>query len=147
MQKLNAIVHQDAQLQEFHRHWREKSTLQQLWLSSAPIDLASKSLAIQLQDGILTIATPHAMVASKIKMLHDTLLKALTNASHNNHRFSRCKVTAIKVKVQVHSGPPPSARRIIPIGASSAQHLRQFADAMAGTPLGEAIKKLASNQT
>lgn len=147
MLKLNAIVSKDTRLRALSEQLQHQSQLQQLWQSAAPKEIALNSVANDLKNGVLHITTTQAIVASKIKMMHASLLKALENSRNTYQHFNQHKVTAIKVKVQVKSTPRPLPSRLIPISASSAQHIRTFADKLAGTPLGDALKKLSANKT
>lgn len=147
MLKLTTLFGQHAQLSALTEQLHAKTRIHQFWQSAAPAELANLSTAYSLEDTVLYVAAHQTLVASKIKMLQASLLKALENSQRNNPQFSQCKVTAIKVKVQVKSSPRPRAKRVIPISASSAQHLHAFAEQMAGSPLGDALKKLASKKT
>lgn len=146
MLNLKTIVNKDARLRALSKQLHEHSQLQEFWQSATPTDIAHKSAANDLKNEVLYISTSQPLVASKIKMLHASLLKALENSRYNNQHFNQYKVTAIKVKVQVKSTPEPLPSRLIPISPASAQHLRSFADKLAGTPLGEALKKLSSKR-
>lgn len=147
MLKLNAIVSKDTRLSAYAKQVRNQSLLQQFWQSAAPKDIALNSTANDLKNETLHITTPQAIVASKIKVLHASLLKALENSRNTHQHFNLYKVTAIKVKVQVKSTPKPLPSRLIPISATSAQHIRALADKLAGTPLGDALKKLSAHKT
>ncbi|MDO8960629.1 MAG: DciA family protein [Methylophilus sp.] len=146
MHQFNALFGQHDQLHQLAQHARANALINELWQSSAP-DLASCSSALHLKDGVLTVSVINASVATKIKLTQASLLKALENSQKKIAEFKLCKVTLIKVKVQVKSTPKTRPKRPIKLSSSGAQQLNQYADSIAGTPLGDILKKLASKST
>lgn len=147
MHKLNAIFGQHNQLNQLTQQAREKALINAFWQTAVPDFIANLSTANLLNDGVLTVFAVNASVASKIKLMQASLLKALENSQKTLDQFKHCKVTVIKVKVQVKSTPKPRAKRAIKLSSSGAQHLNQYADAIAGTPLGDILKKLAAKSS
>lgn len=144
MHKLNAIFGQHNQLNQLTQQAREKALINAFWQTAVPDFLASYTSANALNDGVLTVLATNASAASKIKLMQASLLKALENSQKTFDQFKLCKVTVIKVKVQVKSTPAPLAKRVIKLSSSGAQHLNRYANAIAGTPLGDILKKLAA---
>lgn len=147
MHKLNAIFGQHNQLNQLTQQAREKALINAFWQTAVPDFLASYTNANVLNDGVLTVFATNASVASKIKLMQASLLKALENSQKTFDQFKHCKVTVIKVKVQVKSTPAPRTKRVIKLSLSGAQHLNRYASAIEGTPLGDILKKLASKST
>lgn len=144
MHKLNALFGQHDQLNQLARLAEANALINAFWRSAAPDYLANVTTANNIQDGVLTVFASNASVASKIKLTQASLLKALENSQKTINEFKLCKVTAIKVKVQVKSTPRPRAKRSIKLSLSGAQHLSRYADSIVGTPLGDILKKLAA---
>lgn len=147
MHKLNAIFGQHNQLNQLAQQAEEKALIHAFWQTAAPDFLARHTNASILKDGVLTVFVNNASVASKIKLMQASLLKALENSQKTFDQFKLCKVTVIKVKVQVKSTPAPRTKRVIKLSSSGAQHLNRYANAIAGTPLGDILKKLAAKST
>lgn len=147
MHKLNAVFGQNNQLSQLTQLAREKAVINAFWQTAVPDFLASYTSANILNDGVLTVFATNASVASKIKLMQASLLKALENSQKTFDQFKHCKVTVIKVKVQVKSTPAPRAKRVIKLSSSGAQHLNRYASAIEGTPLGDILKKLAAKST
>jgi hypothetical protein len=144
MHQFNALFGQHDQLNQLAQHARANALIQEFWQTSVPDYLASSSYATQLKDSVLTVFAHNASVASKIKLTNASLLKALENSQKTFAHFKLCKVTLIKVKVQVKSTPKPRPKRPIKLSASGAQQLNQYADSIAGTQLGDILKRLAT---
>lgn len=147
MHKLNAIFGQHNQLNQLTQQAGEKALINAFWLTAVPDFLANHSTANILNDGVLTVFVTNASVASKIKLMQASLLKALENSQKTLGQFKHCKVTVIKVKVQVKSTPKPRTKRAIKLSSSGAQHLNRYANTIAGTPLGDILKKLAAKSS
>jgi len=144
MHKLNALLGQHDQLNQLARLAQANALINAFWQTSAPDYLASASTASHIEDGVLIVFASNASVASKIKLTQASLLKALENSQKTIDDFKHCKVTAIKVKVQVKSTPKARAKRVIQLSLSGAQHINRYADSISGTPLGDILKKLAA---
>ncbi|OYY50341.1 MAG: hypothetical protein B7X95_01100 [Methylophilaceae bacterium 17-44-8] len=144
MHKFNALLGQHDQLNQLSQHALANALVNAFWHASVPDYLVSTSNATHLADGVLNVSAVNASVASKIKLTQASLLKALENSQKTVSLFKHCKVTLIKVKVQVKSTPRPRPKRPITLSATGAQHLNQYADSIAGTPLGDILKKLAT---
>lgn len=147
MHKLNALLGQHDQLNQLARLAQANALINAFWQTSAPDYLASASCASHIEDGVLIVFASNASVASKIKLTQASLLKALENSRKTVNDFKLCKVTAIKVKVQVKSTPRPRAKRAIKLSSSGAQHINRYADSIPGTPLGDILKRLAAKSS
>jgi hypothetical protein len=144
MHKFNALLGQHDQLHRLTELAHANALINAFWQTAVPDYLASMTTANRIEEGVLTVFASNASVASKIKLTQASLLKALENSQKTINDFKHCKVTAIKVKVQVKSTPRPRPKRAIRLSSSGAQHLSQYADSIAGTALGDILKKLAS---
>lgn len=147
MHKLNTLLGQNAQLSKLAEQLHAKSHINQFWQSAITPELSKLSQANRIESTVLHVTAFQTLAASKIKMLQASLLKALENSQNTNPQYKPYKVTSISVKVQVKSNPRPSAKRVIPISESSAQHIYALANQLHDSPLGNALKKLASKKT
>jgi hypothetical protein len=144
MRKINSLFGQNAQLSVLAEQIHEKELIKKLWHSATPIELSKTSYAALLEDGQLIVYASNSATASKIKLSQASLLKALNNSIESYAQYSQCKVTAIKVKVQVKSTPAPSQRRTINLSSTGAQHLKHLADQLGESKLGNILNRLAS---
>jgi hypothetical protein len=144
MRKINSLFGQNAQLSVLAEQIHEKELINKLWHSATPIELSKTSYAALLEDGQLIVYASNSATASKIKLSQASLLKALNNSIESYAQYSQCKVTAIKVKVQVKSTPAPSQRRTINLSSTGAQHLKHLADQLGESKLGNILNRLAS---
>jgi hypothetical protein len=147
MHQFNALFGQHDQLHQLAQLAHANALIHQFWQMSVPDYLANYSSATHLKEGVLSVSASNASVATKIKLTHASLLKALENSQKNFAEFKLCKVTLIKVKVQVKSTPKARPKRAIKLSSSGAQQLNQYADSIAGTPLGDILKRLAAKGT
>ena len=122
-------------LKELNAHEDIARVAQTLWQTIAPDNLASLSRAINIKNQQLNITTPYSSVAAKIKFLTPSLLATLKNQEY--------EVTAIQVKVQVKSTEPAKPKQVKKISPHAATNLNALATKLQGTPLGEALAKLA----
>jgi len=120
-------------------------TLQQFWQAIAPKIISQSSFAGSLSNGSLTIYADNNTVAAKIKLMSTSLLSQLQNLQKTDPLYKQCKVTVIKVKVQVKSkqkhasiGPRTLSRR-------AATTLRALADSLGDSSLADKINKIADN--
>ena len=144
MRKFNSLLGQNAQLSALASQAQEKELLNRLWHSATPAELSTTSHAYKLGNGILTIIADNGATASKIKLSQANLLKAFNNSIEKHSQFNQCKVTAIKVKVQVKSTPLPSMKRSIVLSSTGAQHLKHLATQLGESKLGTILNRLAS---
>jgi hypothetical protein len=68
----------------------------------------------------------------------------LENCRQQDNNFSQCKVTAIKVKVQVKSTIRPKQTRAITLSSTAAQQLNQLAEQLGESKLATILSRLAS---
>jgi hypothetical protein len=144
MRKINSLFGQNAQLSALAKQMHEKELINRLWQSATPMELSTTSHAALLENGLLTVFAFNGATASKIKLSQASLLKALNNSIETNAQFSLCKVTAIKIKVQVKSVLPQPQRRSISLSSTGAQHLTHLAEQLGESKLGEILNRLAS---
>jgi len=110
-----------------------------IWRVIAPDNLAELSRGINIKNQKLIITTQHNSVAAKIKFLTPTLLSNLKKQEY--------EVTAIQVKVQVKSVAPTPPKTPKIISPHAASNLKTLASKLEGTPLGEALSKLANKSS
>ncbi|MDG1096295.1 MAG: DciA family protein [Methylophilaceae bacterium] len=150
MQKINALLNKNKSESDNHFNRLVAQTdahlsLQQFWQAIAPIAISQSSFASSLKDGLLTIHAHNSGVATKIKLTSSSLLTQLQNLQQEDPLYKRCKVTAIKVKVQVKSEQKrlkPTPRRI---SSDAATTLRKLALELGDSTLAEKLNKLADN--
>ncbi len=126
-------------LNELKAHLKNTEEAELLWKNIAPENLALLSKAINIKNQILNIATPSNAVAAKIKLITPNLLNSLKNQGY--------EVTAIQVKVQVKSDQPSRAKKPKIISQNAGSNLQNLATKLHGTPLGEALSKLAKKSS
>ena len=114
----------------------EAKAAQNIWVSIAPDNLAKFSHASNIKNKQLTLFADNNAVAAKIKLFIPSLLIKLENQG--------CEVTSIQVKVQVKSSLPAKAKRIKKLSAHAATELNQLSKKLSGTPLGDALARLAT---
>ncbi len=83
-----------------------------------------------------TIFANNNAVAAKIKLFMPSLLIKLEKLG--------CEVTSIRVKVQVKSSPQAKPKVIKKISSKAGLNLQLLAKKLAGSPLGDALSKLAN---
>jgi len=146
MRKINSLFGQNAQRSTLAKQVQEKELINQLWHSVTPIELSTTSHAHQLEHGLLTVFADNGAIASKIKLSQASLLKAFNNLIEKRAQSNLCKVTAIKVKVQVKSSPHPRQKRAIVLSTTGAQHIQHLAEQLGESKLAEILNRLASKQ-
>jgi hypothetical protein len=150
MQKINALLNKnksesDNQFNRLVAQTDAHLRLQQFWQAIAPIAISQSSFASSLNDGLLTIYAHNSGVATKIKLTSASLLTQLQNLQKEDPLYKLCKVTAIKVKVQVKS----EQKRLKPtprtISSGAATTLRKLALELGDSTLADKLNKLADN--
>lgn len=144
MRKINTLFSDDNQLNALAKNVQAHQNLQRLWHAVAPKILSQASFASSLTNSQLTVYADSAIVASKIKLSHASLLTQLQNLQKNDPLFRECKVTAITVKVQVKSRPKPIIKTSRKLSASAAASLKQLAEDLGESPLAIKLNTLAS---
>lgn len=144
MRKINTLLKENNDLNKLSADVRARQTLQQLWHAATPKVLSQHSFASNLANGQLTVYANSAMTASKIKMTHASLLTQLHNLQTNDPLFRECKVTAIKVKVQVKSQLKISIKVPRKLSPSAAVSLKKLAQDLGESPLALKLNSLAN---
>jgi hypothetical protein len=144
MRKINTLFNENSQLSALAKNVQAHQNLQRLWRDAAPQTLSQTSFASSLTNGQLTVYADSAVVASKIKLTHATLLTKLQNLQKTDPFFRECKVTAIMVKVQVKSRPKTVIRAPRRLSTKAAANLKQLAQDLGESPLALRLKSLAS---
>lgn len=150
MQKINALFNKNKRESgnQFNRLVAQADThlnLQQFWQAIAPIAISQSSFASNLNNGLLTICAHNNSVATKIKLTSASLLTQLQNLQKEDPIYKQCKVTGIKVKVQVKSVQKRLAPSPRTISCDAATTLRKLAQTLGDTPLADKLNKLADN--
>jgi hypothetical protein len=134
MQRFNALLSQ-PELTALNDHNREKQAAQKIWQAVAPDNLAQSSHATTIHNQQFTVFADNNAVAAKIKLSIPSLLIKLQNQG--------CEVTAIRVKVQVKSGPQAKPKVIKKLSQKASVELQLLANKLSGTTLGEALTRLS----
>jgi len=143
MKKLNTVLSNDQSLHALTHQVEQKLLIQQWWQSVLPPELLHHCSASHIKDNTLFIIAGNAAVATKIKFLHASLLNKLENSQKTHKNLSNCKVTAIKVKVQVKSTPTKKAKRVPSLNTTNASHLLALSQTLAGSELAHVLTRLA----
>jgi len=115
---------------------KESQALQKVWIEIAPENLGQFSHASSLKNKQLTVFANNNTVAAKIKLFIPSLLIKLEKQG--------CEVTSILLKVQVKSAPKTKAKRIRKLSPHAADELKLLSNKLSGTPLGDALARLAT---
>lgn len=135
MRQFNSILKQ-PELIALNARNLEAQAAQNIWVAIAPDNLAQLSHASSIKNKQFTLFANSNAVAAKIKLFIPSLLIKLENQG--------CEVTSIQVKVQVKSTPPVKAKRIKKLSPHAAVELTQLSKKLSGTPLGDALARLAT---
>lgn len=134
MRQFNALLHQ-PEFSALKAHSQEALAAQALWLSIAPKSLVPFCHASTIKNQQLSVNADNNAVAAKIKLLLPSLLIQLEKQG--------CEVTAIRVKVQVKSTQQVKTKAIKRLSKTAANKIQHLAEKLDGTPLGDALARLA----
>lgn len=134
MRQFNSLLKQ-PELIALNAHTKETQAAQSIWEAIAPDNLAKFSHATAIKNQQFTIFAHNNAVAAKIKLFIPSLLIKLEN--------KECEVTSIRVKVQVKSTPQVKPKAIKKLSLQAASDLKILAVKLTGTPLGDALVRLA----
>lgn len=134
MQRFNTLLTQPELVTLTARN-KEAEAAQKIWEAIAPDNLASLSHASSIKNRQFTVFAVNNAVAAKIKLLIPSLLIQLEKRE--------CEVTAIRVKVQVKSTPLPKQKVLRKLSSNAAASLNDLAEKISGTPLADALSRLA----
>lgn len=113
--------------------------LQQFWQAATPKIVGEYSFASSLINGQLIVLADSAIVATKIKLTQASLLTELQNLQNHNQSFRECKVTAIRVKVQVKSRPKSVIKTPRRLSNSASNNLKQLAEDLLAKNKGDSL--------
>lgn len=139
MQRFNTLLKQ-PELTALNARIKKADVAQKIWEAIAPDNLAKLSYAQfghtdSIKNKQFTVYAANGTVAAKIKVLIPSLLIQLEKQD--------CEVTAIRVKVQVKSSPTPKPKAIRKLSNHAADSLNKLVEKISGTPLAEALARLA----
>lgn len=117
--------------------------LQQLWVLAVPELLSQSSFVGQLDHEVLTVYTHNASIATKIKLTSGSLLSQLGKIQKSNPLYKGCKVTGIKVKVQVKSQPSRPEKVVRTLSLDAANSLNRLAERIQNPLLSDRLQRLA----
>lgn len=148
MRKINSLLNEnhpkkDDPLSVLLTQASSHLILQQLWIAAAPELLSHHSYAGDLTHHQLTVYTHSASVAAKIKLTSASLLTRIENLQNSDPVFKQCKVTGIRVKVQVKSQPSTTVKLPRSITPKAASHLNHLANQLGDSALATQLKQLA----
>lgn len=135
MRQFNSLLKQ-PELIALNARNLEAQAAQEIWKAVAPDNLAQFSHASSIKNKQFNLFADNNAVAAKIKLFIPSLLIKLENQG--------CEVTSIQVKVQVKSTPPVKTKRIKKLSLHAATELNQLSKKLSGTPLGDALARLAT---
>jgi hypothetical protein len=150
MQKINVLLNQnqvklDKQFNHLVAQADAHLNLQQFWKAIAPNAISQSSSASSLSNGLLTINAHNSGVATKIKLTSASLLSQLQNLQHEDPIYKHCKVTGIKVKVQVKSELKTHKPQARTLSSGAAETLRKLADQLGDSTLANKLNQLADH--
>lgn len=135
MRQFNSLLKQ-PELIALNARSIETQAAQKIWAAIAPDNLAQFSHASSIKNKQFTIFADNNAVAAKIKLFIPSLLIKLEKQG--------CEVTSILVKVQVKSTPLTKPKTIKKLSAHAADEINQLSKKLSGTPLGDALARLAT---
>ncbi len=148
MQKINALFNKnesDNQFKQLVAQANAHLTLQQCWQAAVPKPISQASFASDLNNGVLTVYAHSSAVAAKIKLTNASLLTQLQNLQKTDPAYKQCKVTGIKVKVQVKSQQKHVTPQARTLSRHAATTLRKLANDLGDSTLADKLNKLADN--
>ena len=119
--------------------------LQQFWEAAAPRAISKLSSVGNINNEKLTVYAHNNSVAAKIKLTSTSLLTQLQNLQKTDPFYKHCKVTGIKVKVQVKSQQKLASVEPRTLSRGAATTLRKLAADLGDTTLADKLNKLADN--
>lgn len=134
MQRFNTLL-QQPELTTLSTRNKETEAAQKIWEAIAPENLAEFSHVSSVKNKQFTVFAANNAVAAKIKLFIPSLLIQLEK--------QECEVTAIRVKVQVKSTPTPKHKPLRKLSSHAAASLTDLAQKISGTPLADALSRLA----
>jgi len=149
MQKINALFSTnskktDNQFNTLVAKANAHLNLQQFWQAATPKIISQSSFAGSLNKELLTVYAHNNIVAAKIKLTSASLLTQLQNLQKTDPFYKLCKVTGIRVKVQVKSQQKRAAIEPRKINSSAAATLRKLANKLGDTSLADKLNHLAN---
>ena len=135
MRQFNSLLKQ-PELIALNARSIQTREVQKIWIAIAPENLAQFSHASSIKNKQLTVFTDNNAVAAKIKLFIPSLLIKLEKQG--------CEVTSIQLKVQVKSTSKAKAKNNKKLSAHAAVELNQLSKKLSGTPLGDALARLAT---
>jgi hypothetical protein len=135
MRQFNSLLNQ-PELNALKARNLETQAAQKIWETIAPDNLAIFSHASSIKNKQFLLFADNNAVAAKIKLFIPSLLIKLEKQG--------CEVTSIQVKVQVKSAPNMKEKNIRKLSSHAANELNLLSKKLSGTPLGDALARLAS---
>ncbi len=136
MERLNSLLKHTA-LSALNQRHQQSEAANKIWEAVVPADLVKFCHAVEVKNHQITVLAENNAVAAKIKLLTPSLLIQL--------KKQECEITAIRVKVQVKSALQNKSKPLRKLSHTAAKQLGDLASKLAGTPLGEALKKISKN--
>jgi hypothetical protein len=135
MRQFNSLLAQ-PELIALNAHAKETKALQKIWVEIAPDNLAQFSHASSIKNKQLIVFADNSTVAAKIKLFIPSLLIKLEKQG--------CEVTSIQLKVQVKSTQETLIKPVKKLSSHAAAELNLLSGKLSGTPLGDALARLAT---
>lgn len=148
MRKIDSLLSHNNQqqhpLQALTQQLQSHQLLHRFWVAACPEMLSQLSTVGGLANGQLTILAHSAIVANKIKLIQAKLLTQLQHLQTSTPAFRDCKVTAIRVKVQVKSQPKPAKQVPRKLSNQASISLKKLAQQLGDSPLATQLNALAN---
>lgn len=135
MQIFNAVFKGNADLKALSQQASDLSALQKQCQEIVPTALRNQVQVGVIRHKCLTLYASNGAVAAKIKLLLPSLLSKLQKQG--------LAITEIRVTVEVQSNSPPAKKSARHLSQQAAENIYTLAQKLQGSPLGEALKRLA----
>ena len=136
MRRINALFSNNAELAALSGRVDSLAVSQKIWQTVVPDPLKQFTQAGGIQHKRLTVYADNGAIAAKVKLLLPSLLIKLQKQG--------LEITSIRVEVQVKSPPRKTAKTPRSISPGASSRLRELADELDGSALGEALARLSS---
>jgi hypothetical protein len=136
MRRIDALFKSNAELAALSDRVDSLAVSQKIWQTVVPDPLKQFTQAGGIKHKRLTVYADNGAIAAKVKLLLPSLLIKLQKQG--------LEITSIRVEVQVKSSPRKTARTPRSISPRASSRLRELAEELEGSPLGEVLARLSS---
>lgn len=135
MKRFVTVLSQDSMLNAISQKAESLLTLQRAWQRAAPAEFLAYTTVMGIHHKRLSISVSSGAVAARLKLLLPSLLKGLKSQGLD--------LTAIRFEVQVDAFLPKQNKPLRFVSNEAAKALGDMAENLAGSALGESLKRLS----